>query len=136
MIAYDIKCKDGHVFEGWFKDIESFEEQNEKKMISCPLCGSSNVERIPSTFAIGKKTEEIKNKKGPLPNMTALMEFKKHIEKHFEDVGARFAEEALKIHNGEVEERNIRGTTTDEEEKELKEEGVPFVKIPIMRFDS
>ncbi len=136
MIAYDIKCKDGHVFEGWFKNGGSFEEQKKKNMISCPLCGSAKVERVPSTFAIGKKAEEVKKENSVLPNMTALLEFKKHIEKHFEDVGPRFAEEALKIHYGEVEERNIRGTTTDEEEKELKGEGVPFMKIPIMRFDS
>lgn len=136
MIAYDIKCKSGHVFEGWFKDGDSFEGQKKKNMVSCPLCGSVKVKRIPSTFAIGRKAEEVKKEKSVLPKTTSLLELKKHIEKCYEDVGARFAEEALKIHNGEMEERNIRGTTTDEEEKELKEEGVPFVKIPIMRFDS
>ena len=53
-----------------------------------------------------------------------------YIEKHFEDVGANFYKEALKIHYGEAEKRNIKGTATTEEEVILKEEGIPFVKVP------
>ncbi|MBN2539607.1 MAG: DUF1178 family protein, partial [Deltaproteobacteria bacterium] len=51
------------------------------------------------------------------------------------DVGSKFAEVALKIHFGEEDSRNIKGTTTEREEAVLKEEGVPFVKIPIPKFD-
>jgi len=56
--------------------------------------------------------------------------------KNFEDVGERFADVALKIHYGEEERRNIRGTTTPEEEENLREEGVPFVKVPLPKFDA
>jgi hypothetical protein len=48
-------------------------------------------------------------------------------------VGVDFAKEALKIHFGESKKRNIRGTTTAEEETLLKTEGVPFLKIPIVK---
>ena len=53
------------------------------------------------------------------------------VEKNFDDVGCDFAKEALKIHYGVEEPRNIRGVSTKEEEKMLKEEGIDFLKIPM-----
>ena len=52
------------------------------------------------------------------------------VEKNFDDVGTDFAKEALKMHYGAAEQRNIRGQSTDQEEETLKEEGIPFFKIP------
>ncbi len=63
----------------------------------------------------------------------ALQLVSEFIEKHFEDVGAEFYKEALKIHYGEAEKRNIKGTATTEEEVILKEEGVQFLKVPIIK---
>jgi hypothetical protein len=142
MIAYDIQCANGHTFEGWFADASSFEDQKERGLIECPSCAVTSVERIPSSFAIGKSRERDTAEREARPagqapvGLAMLSELQKHIEKHFEDVGASFAEEAVKIHYGEQDQKNIRGTTTDEEEKMLKEEGVPFMKIPIIRYDS
>lgn len=142
MIAYDLRCEKGHVFEGWFARSDSFEEQKEKGILFCPFCSSTSIEKLPSTFSIGRKVTGDKTKEGepkkdtPLPPMTALMSLKRHIEESFEDVGPRFSEEAIKIHYGEIEKKSIRGTSTEEEEKELREEGIPFVKIPILRFQS
>ena len=62
--------------------------------------------------------------------------FHQYIDKNFEDVGNKFAEVALKIHYGEEEKRNIKGTTTPQEEDNLKEEGVQFIKIPFLKMDS
>jgi hypothetical protein len=42
------------------------------------------------------------------------------VERHFDNVGDRFAEVALKIHRGEEDQRNIRGTTTSAEEEVLR----------------
>jgi len=63
----------------------------------------------------------------------ALQLVHEYLDKHFEDVGAEFYKEALKIHYGETEKRNIKGTATTEEEVILKEEGVQFLKIPIIK---
>jgi hypothetical protein len=46
-------------------------------------------------------------------------------------VGCDFAKEALKIHYGAAEPRNIRGVSTKEEEKTLTDEGIQFIKIPM-----
>ena len=51
-------------------------------------------------------------------------------------MGNQFAEVALKIHFGEEEKRNIKGTTTSREDDNLREEGVQFIKIPIPKMDS
>lgn len=66
----------------------------------------------------------------------ALEMFHQFLEKNFEEVGDKFAEVAMKIHMGEEDKRNIKGTTTKEEEDALKEAGVQFIKIPVPKFDS
>ena len=79
------------------------------------------------------KKSDGERKKGEEAAQQALQIIHEFVDKHFEDVGSEFAQEALKIHHGEVEKRNIRGTATTEEEVILKEEGVQFLKIPIVK---
>ena len=69
------------------------------------------------------------------PEKAARM-FYEYVDKTFEDVGDGFADVALKIHRGEEDRRNIKGTTTKSEEETLRDEGVPFIKVPIPKFDS
>ena len=137
MIIYDLKCRDGHKFEGWFKDRGSFEEQRNRKLIACPVCGNTEASLIPSTMAImgrDNRSDQAKPKTGPNPQK-ALREFHEYIQKNFDDVGDQFAEVALKIHHGEEDRRNIRGTTTENEEEILREEGVQFVKLPLPKYE-
>jgi hypothetical protein len=46
-------------------------------------------------------------------------------------VGSEFAKEALKIHYGVSAPRNIRGSSTPQEEETLRQEGVAFLKVPV-----
>lgn len=48
-----------------------------------------------------------------------------------EDVGERFAEEARRMHYGEIAERGIRGQATLAETRELLEEGIDVAPLPI-----
>lgn len=131
MIAYDLKCSKGHTFEGWFDNQESFESQKKRGFISCPYCDDRAIDRLPSTFAI-KSSQPAKDypeqKNLPIKLGQQLMEF---FEKNFDNVGSNFASEALKIHYGVAEPRNIRGVSSDEEEKILRKEGIKFMKIPV-----
>jgi hypothetical protein len=133
MIAFDLFCSKGHRFECWFKDSGSFEEERSSGMINCPFCNDNKVEKAFSPFAIkkngGKKREEV----NPQQAYQALQMINDYIDKHFEDVGTNFCKEALKIHYGETEKRNIKGTATTEEEVILKEERVPFIKVPVIK---
>ena len=138
MIIYDLKCEKGHKFEGWFNDQQAWISQNSQKIVSCPVCNSSNVEIVPSSITIMGKDLRASGKlrEKELSPAKALQMFHHYIDKNFEDVGNKFAEVALKIHYGEEEKRNIKGTTTIQEENNLKEEGVQFIKIPVLKMDS
>lgn len=139
MIIYDLKCEKQHKFEGWFKDLAAFEEQKAKKLITCPLCGSSDVAMVPSSIAVMGRSRELKERKANLTDvspMKMLEMINDFVAKNFDDVGERFAEVALKIHRGDEQKRNIRGVTTEKEEETLREEGVEFMKIPVPKFDS
>ena len=137
MIIYDLKCEQGHKFEGWFQDRNAFEEQKNQRLISCPVCGSLDAELALSSITVvsraGAADKTKKEEVAPLQTLRALSEF---IDKNFEDVGTGFAEIATRIHHGEEAERNIKGTTTHDEEESLREEGIRFIKIPIPKFDS
>ncbi|MEW5734799.1 MAG: DUF1178 family protein [Thermodesulfobacteriota bacterium] len=136
MIAFDLTCGNGHLFEGWFDDCASFEDQLAKGLVTCPVCQDERVARIPSKFAIGSGGEQGKREQDPTAvaraQMEVLRKISSFVQKNFDDVGAKFATEALKIHYGASEPRNIRGVSTPAEEKMLEEEGVSFVKMPVL----
>ena len=133
MIAYDFKCGNDHVFEGWFDNLDSFEDQMERGLVSCPICDDGRIERLPSTFAIKSAASSLKNSpEHSNAQMDVLgKQLSEYIENNFDDVGCNFAQEALKIHYGASEPRNIRGSSSDEEEKVLRKEGVKFLKFPV-----
>jgi len=133
MIAYDLECTNGHSFEGWFEDRKAYLDQKKRGLITCPACNDTSVDNVPSTFAI-RSSQTFKPK--PLsPEEVALAKIGKEaiefVEKNFDDVGCDFAKEALKIHYGATEPRNIRGVSTNDEEETLKEEGIQFFKLPM-----
>jgi hypothetical protein len=133
MIAYDLQCVNGHAFEGWFEDRKAYLNQQKKGLVACPVCDDTSVSIMPSTFAI--KSSQTPNPKQTPPSDAQLEKVGKEIvdfvEKNFDDVGCEFAKEALKIHYGVTEPRNIRGVSTKEEENTLKKEGIQFFKIPL-----
>ena len=132
MIAFDLQCAEGHIFEGWFDSNEAFEEQKKKNMISCPICNSMDVSKILSPIAIKKGVHTQKGKPAHQDQLTEISnKIVDYVEKNFDNVGCDFAKEALKIHYGATEPRNIRGVSTPDEEKVLNEEGIEFFKIPM-----
>jgi len=133
MIAYDLQCTNGHTFEGWFEDRKAYLGQQKKSLIACPVCNETSVDIVPSTFAIksaqSSQPQKLPADEGALQKISE--EAINFVEKNFDNVGCDFAKEALKIHYGASEPRNIRGVSTTEEEKTLKDEGIQFFKIPI-----
>ncbi len=138
MIAFDLRCSNGHSFEGWFKDIDSFNEQNSMAMINCPLCKDTNITRMLSPVAIKSSQEGEtgeKKVKNNVPDYGKLaMGVVEYVKNSFEDVGTNFTTEALKIYYGITKKRNIRGTATEKEEQVLKDEGIKFTKIPFIKL--
>ena len=80
---------------------------------------------------IGAKKQNYTNALKTKKNVEKILKnVQKHVEKNFEYVGDKFAEEARSIHYGEKEEREIYGETTVEEAVDLIEEGVNVTPIP------
>lgn len=134
MIAFDLQCANGHSFEGWFEDNNAYDAQMKKGLISCPVCNSSRVQKIPSTFAI-KSSQPVSVKPKEQKEQAEMEAFGQrivdYVKSNFDDVGCNFSKEALKIHYGVSEPRNIRGVSTKDEEKTLEREGVQFFKLPM-----
>jgi len=133
MIAYDLQCTKGHAFEGWFEDRKAYLDQKKKGLITCPICNVTSVDIVPSTFAIKSGAPSISKdlaaeKANQAQTENEAIEF---VKNNFDDVGADFAKEALKIHYGATEPRNIRGVSTKDEEKTLEDEGIQFIKVPM-----
>jgi len=130
MIAFDLICANGHVFEGWFDSNESFEDQNLKGLVRCPVCDDSDIRKALSPVAVKKSQPTVSAQQEAIDYQRLAKGVVDYIKANSEDVGAQFASEALKIHYGVAEKRSIRGSATADEEKTLKEEGVEFVKVP------
>jgi hypothetical protein len=97
-----------------------------RKILSPIRCKSSN---IAAENPIEKRSTESVT---PEDVGRALETLQKFVEENFEDVGVDLAKESLKIHYGVSEPRNIRGVTTESEEKKLQEEGISLLKIPML----
>jgi hypothetical protein len=139
MILFDLRCTKGHVFEAWFRDNASFDRQAKAGAVDCPACGSRKIEKAPMAPRIGKGSEVSRQQVATeLAEMKRqLLELRTKVEANCDYVGGNFAEEARRIHYGEVEHRDIYGEATDEEAKELTEEGIEFARIPwAQRHDS
>ena len=131
---FDLCCANGHVFEGWFSSVEDFESQNGKKLIACPICSDTRIERRPSPSRIGRSSEKSTDKEPRLEALRerfeAIMAQVREAAVKAEDVGEGFAHEAREIQAGRAPERNIRGRCTAREALELVEEGISVLPIP------
>lgn len=137
MIKYKLNCQSKHEFEAWFPSINAFDEQKSTGLVECPFCGDKNIEKAIMAPNIKKPTPAAPNIDN-MPNSPIISDdlkklykgWREHIAKNFDYVGDKFADEARAIHLGESEERPIYGNSTNEEVRELIEEGVPIAPIP------
>lgn len=154
MIKYSLGCGNGHLFEAWFASSSAYDHQAFENLLSCPECGAVSIEKqpmapallktklpasaapaAPATGAAPKPSAAATASGQASAAMDALRSFARHVAANTEDVGTRFAEEALRMHYGETEARAIRGETTLEDANRLHEEGVPFGVVPTLPED-
>lgn len=145
--VFNLQCEVGHTFEGWFASAEEVEAQSKKGFIECPYCGSTKVKKALSAPYVNRsrnaasslsqnaktvsKTSSPEGAPADMQQLQAkLLRQLKKVLNRAEDVGDRFAEEALKMHRGETQERAIRGQATLQQCEELLEEGVGVLPIP------
>ena len=148
MIVFDLLCGSGHRFEGWFASAEEFARQKKRRLLECPTCGSSEVQRVPSATranlgaqppkAPAKAPQKTPEMEGKDPFAIAQMLYSKMLDELLtksEDVGKAFPEEARKIFYEQAPSRAIRGQASNEEHQELLEEGIPVARFPVPPSD-
>ena len=162
MIRYTLRCERDHTFESWFQSSSAYESQEKRKLVSCPGCGSTKVERaIMSPQIVSKKGRDTSAPEpsppapAPAPATTEvtaptstpllmaqerelrakLKELRDHIVKNADNVGERFPNEARKMHYGDIEHRPIYGEASPDEARSLIEEGVEVSPLPVLPED-
>ena len=132
MKVLDLRCANGHGFEGWFASDEEFMAQNGRGLVECPLCADKVIGRMPSAPRLNLSgAREPVAKPQPADLQAAWLETVRRVVANTEDVGDRFAEEARRIHYGEEAARGIRGQVTPQEREALREEGIETMSIPL-----
>jgi hypothetical protein len=160
MIVYQLRCRCGHGFDAWFRNSDAYDQQRAADLVACPACGGHEVGKAPMAPRIGKgirgdiapAAEQPRFEAAPpaapavvqSPSdrmraehmravMTKIVELNKHVAETCDYVGGAFAEEARKVHYGEVPHRDIYGEATPAEAAELQEEGIAVSAIPWVR---
>jgi hypothetical protein len=138
MKVLNLQCAHGHGFEGWFASHDAFETQLQDGLVECPLCGDTAITKLlaaPRLNLGGARppAEAAVQDKPPAENSPEArwMRAVREVLAKTEDVGDRFADEARKMHYGEVEERGIRGQATQEQTQTLREEGIAVFSLPV-----
>lgn len=69
MFIVDLACEGGHHFEGWYDDAAEYRALAERGEVTCPLCQSAKVERVPSATRISTATSrgEKRQRSTPAP---------------------------------------------------------------------
>jgi hypothetical protein len=151
MMKFALQCDNGHGFESWFRDNAAFDQQAKRGFVECPACGSQKVGKAIMAPNVARKDRSsdkpAANAQAPdaaAPNPMAMMSpedramremlraLRKHVEANAEHVGDSFADQARKMHHGKIEHRNIYGSATPGEVRELREEGVEAHPLPIL----
>jgi hypothetical protein len=158
MIRYNLRCDHDHAFESWFQSSAAYESQEKRKLVSCPACGSTKVERaIMAPRIVSKKARDTAasppssppaaSTEVAAPTSTPLMmaqerelraklkELRDHIVKNADNVGEKFPNEARKMHYGDIEHRPIYGEASPEEARSLIDEGVEVSPLPVLPDD-
>ncbi|MBI3156175.1 MAG: DUF1178 family protein [Burkholderiales bacterium] len=156
MKVLNLRCANGHGFEGWFASEDDFLDQNGRAVVECPLCADRVITRMPSAPRLNlsgaRAPQPAQASPSPAPQpvaaqpgpsqpgaqppagadlQVAWLAAARRLVETTEDVGARFPEEARRIHYGESEPRGIRGQATPEEREALREEGIEVVAMPL-----
>lgn len=155
MIHYQVRCGEGHEFDGWFKDSAAFDKLVSLGLLQCPECGDQNVSRaLMAPAVVGSRSIAVQPPveaaapspaapavapvappqaiTGPMPDQmrAMLQKLRAEVEKNCDYVGERFADEARRIHRGESDKRGIYGETSPTEAEALAEEGIEVSRIP------
>ena len=135
MIKYKLSCKNCELlFDSWFASSKEYEKLKKKNYLNCHNCGSKKIEKtLMAPKVINKSKLDNLNQNFSKFNKIEkkIREYQKFIKKNFDYVGKSFAYEARSIHyNQKKNDKGIYGTASNQEIRELREEGIGAEIIP------
>jgi hypothetical protein len=161
MIVFDLQCRTGgHRFEGWFGSSDDYARQQERGLVSCPECASSDIIKAPMAPNIERKGNQLSAPaaashppegapspapaaspmtmpmaKGAMPSeavkmMQALAVMQAKALEKSRWVGDSFVAATREMHYGEREVEPIHGQATIKEARDLLEEGIEVSPLP------
>jgi hypothetical protein len=127
VIVLNLICVSGHRFEAWFASTDAFDVQLAGGLVACPHCQATEVSRLPNAPHVRRASPQTPS----APEATTrLAQTLAALADEAEDVGARFPEEARRIHYREASARSIRGQASVTDAMDLLEEGIPVLPLP------
>ena len=140
MIKYNLKCNNEHEFESWFSDSNEFDNLKKKKLLECICCYSKKINKsimAPMISGSKKSNNAKKFKNNDWQNKKdQLLKLRKFVENNFEYVGKNFSRKVREVYYDKKNNKTIYGTTTSDERKQLKEEGIELLSIPWINKDN
>ena len=134
MIHYSLVCDQDHKFDGWFHNVEAYEEQLRRGIVTCPVCTSPKVGKALMAPSVTRTRSERMALSTGHPQQQqlreALLALRRKVTSEADYVGDRFAEEARKIHFKEADPRGIYGEATRDEVAGLIDDGIEFLPLP------
>lgn len=160
MIVFDLQCTGGqHRFEGWFASSRDYAQQQERGLVTCPVCGSDDVVKAVMAPAVGRKGNQAPAvptaapaqsavpggaaapktapaAPPPLPPeavamLRAVALAQAEAIKSSTWVGDSFAQDARAMHYGDKDVAPIHGQATPEEARDLLDEGIAIAPLLI-----
>lgn len=161
MRVFDLGCDQGHLFEGWFRSNEDYVKQQTDGQLACPVCGSARIDkrlsaprinlgagvppeasRLPpagshavTDASSGTAPQATGAHRTPSPDPQALqamwLRMARLVLANTEDVGREFVSEVRRIRDEEAPERPIRGLASAQETRELLDEGIEVMALPL-----
>ena len=161
MRVFDLQCDQGHLFEGWFRSSEDYAKQQTEGHLACPVCGGVRIEKRLSAprINLGAGLDPEAARQAPngsnaspdpspssapqssgsnltqSPDPKALqalwLRMARMVLANTEDVGREFVSEVRRIRDEEAPERPIRGVASAQETRELLDEGIEVLALPL-----
>jgi len=65
MIVFDLLCSHEHRFEVWFRSSADYQDQLQRHLIACPVCGDKNIRKAITAANVGSKSNQKPAKPAP-----------------------------------------------------------------------
>ena len=135
MIKYQLKCKDcQNIFDSWFSSSNEFDRLKNIKLLNCNKCNSIKVEKSLMSPQVINRSQESSYNQGKENKIkffkNKMKEYQKFIKNNFHNEGENFSYEARSIQYNKKKSKGIYGKASEEDIKNLKEEGIETQTIP------